>query len=95
MPEKWPQAGQKLVGKKQRPSNEGNLVVGVCCRLPGQGEPLNEAFLLQLQRRCTLRLSSCWRTSATPNLLEKCHRELSATQETPGCDTGADGRQCR
>ena len=29
--------------------NNGNLVVGVYYRLPDQGEPIDEAFLLQLQ----------------------------------------------
>ena len=30
-------------------SSEGHLVVGVYYRPPGQGEPVDEAFLLQLQ----------------------------------------------
>jgi len=29
--------------------NKGNLVVGVCYRPHGQGEPIDKAFLLQLQ----------------------------------------------
>ena len=30
-------------------SSKGHVVVGVCCRTPDQGEPVDEAFLLQLQ----------------------------------------------
>ena len=30
-------------------SSKGYLMVGVCYRPPGQGEPVDEAFLLQLQ----------------------------------------------
>ena len=30
-------------------SSKGHLVVGVCYRPPDQGEPVDEAFLLQLQ----------------------------------------------
>jgi len=30
-------------------SSKGHLVVGVCHRPPDQGEPVDEAFLLQLQ----------------------------------------------
>ena len=29
--------------------NKGNLVIGVYCRRPGQTEPVDEAFFLQLQ----------------------------------------------
>ena len=36
-------------------SSKGHLVVGVCYRPPDQGEPVDEAFLLQLQEVSCLR----------------------------------------
>jgi len=41
--------------------NKGNLVVGVYCRLPDQGEPTDEAFFLQLQEAlCSQSLILLW-----------------------------------
>lgn len=43
-------------------SNKENFMVGVCYRLADQGEPVDEAFLLQLQEALCLAggLQLCW-----------------------------------
>ena len=45
--------GQKWVQTKER-SSKGQLVVGVYNRPPDQGEPVDEAFLLQLPEASSL-----------------------------------------
>ncbi|XP_050842254.1 uncharacterized protein LOC127060954 [Serinus canaria] len=53
-------------------ANKGHLVVGVYCRLPDQGEPIDEALLLQLQEASNSQalligdfthLDICWESS--------------------------------
>ncbi|GAB0179484.1 hypothetical protein GRJ2_000413700 [Grus japonensis] len=52
-------------------ANKGNLVAGVYYRLPDQGEPVDEAFLLQLQETSHLQALILLRDSNHPDICGK------------------------